>query len=361
MVGKRIRLARRAAGLTQEALSALMGFKDRQILSAIESGTRNLRAKELTSLMRRLGKTLDYFTDPFILLPEEGEVSWRARAPKKTLDDIEPDMRSVLAAYREFGYLLHEPHIQLSLSLDVKKKDSYERVVLLGEGLSSTWNLGLIPAGKLQKIIENELHILFLALDIPEGVSGAAVRLPEFSAVIVNRMEPYYRRNFNMAHEIFHLLTWKDLPPRRIDTPAIGTPKEREEYFAEAFAAGLLMPRKNLWPRWRKRGSMSETEWINTTAKELNVSGEALYWRLVNLGWMKKSAVKSLNHLRKYGGEKIEQNPLKPYSRIFVKKLHMVFDQGFVSVRRAARLLNCTIEDLADLFGMYGMSVPFAL
>ena len=362
MVGRRIRWVREQAGLTQESLSRGLGFKDRQTLSAIESGLRNLRADELAALIYKFKKPLSFFTDPFLLLPGEAQASWRAKAPKKVLDGIEPKLRGILAAYRQFGNLLGEPHIQLDLSLDVKKGDSYERVALLGEGLSATWNLGEVPAKKLLDVIEDNLHILFLGLDTPPDVSGAAFRLAEFSALVIKRTEPYYRRNFDVAHELFHLLTWENLPPRRIDTPTIGAPKQREERLAEAFSAGLLMPRKILLPRWKSRGSISETEWINNTARELQVSGEALYWRLVSLKWMKKNAVSSMKHLRKYGAAEIEVKPLPLYSRVFVEKLYKVFDRGFVSVRRAAKIMDCTIEDLGDLFKEYDMMpIPFDL
>ncbi len=361
MVGRRIRWLREKSGLTQEALANRLGFKDRQTLSAIESGLRNLKATELASLMQIFRRPLDFFTDPLLLLPDEMKISWRAQASRKELEGMEHQLRDLIAAYREFGNLLGEPHIQLDMRLEVRKSDSYERATQLGEGLSSTWGLGPIPAEQLLEVIEEKLHILFLALDTPESVSGAAARLPEFSSLAINRREPHYRRNYDLAHELFHLLTWEQLPPRRIDSPSIGLPKEREENLAEAFAAGLLMPRNILLPRWKARGAMAETEWINRTARDLQVSGEALYWRLVNLKWMKKSAVSSMIRLRKYGGAELEPKPLPPYSRIFVKKLHKVLDRGFVSVRKGARILNCTIEDLGDLFRDYEMAVPFDL
>ena len=49
------------------------------------------------------------------------------------------------------------------------------------------------------------------------------------------------------------------------------------------------------------------------------------------------------------------------FSQRFVKRLHRALDRGDLSVRRAAGLLDCTIEDLEDLFKSYEMEVPFDL
>jgi DNA-binding XRE family transcriptional regulator len=47
-VGLRIKVAREAMNLTQSQLGKEMGFKDRQTITAIESGLRKVSAEELT-------------------------------------------------------------------------------------------------------------------------------------------------------------------------------------------------------------------------------------------------------------------------------------------------------------------------
>jgi predicted HTH domain antitoxin len=41
--------------------------------------------------------------------------------------------------------------------------------------------------------------------------------------------------------------------------------------------------------------------------------------------------------------------------------MHWALDRGELSVRRAAELLDCTVEDLEDLFKSYELRVPFDL
>ena len=74
--GARIKALRRERGLTQEQLGQIFGFKDRQTVSAIETGLRQLTADELLLVVEKLAVSLDYFTDPFRLVGE-GPFHWR--------------------------------------------------------------------------------------------------------------------------------------------------------------------------------------------------------------------------------------------------------------------------------------------
>ena len=76
LVGARIRALREERSLSQEDVARIFGFKDRQTVSAIETGARRVTAQELVLAVEKLGASLDYFTDPF-LLAGEGRFSWR--------------------------------------------------------------------------------------------------------------------------------------------------------------------------------------------------------------------------------------------------------------------------------------------
>ncbi|MGH6919874.1 MAG: helix-turn-helix domain-containing protein, partial [Geminicoccaceae bacterium] len=75
-IGTRIKALREAKGLKQDELAHAFGFKDRQTLSAIETGERRVTAEELLRAIELFGVPLDTFTDPFLLLGE-GRFSWR--------------------------------------------------------------------------------------------------------------------------------------------------------------------------------------------------------------------------------------------------------------------------------------------
>ncbi len=76
MVGRRIRIARKELNLSRAEVTSQAGFKFKKSLSDIESGKRRPTAEELLRLTAVLGKPVEFFTDPFLLVGE-GEFSCR--------------------------------------------------------------------------------------------------------------------------------------------------------------------------------------------------------------------------------------------------------------------------------------------
>src|SRR5207342_1811407 len=86
LIGLRIKALREDRKLSQDDLARIFGFKDRQTVSAIETGERRVSAEELLTAVEKLGASLYYFTDPF-LLAGEGKFSWR-RHPRVGLESV---------------------------------------------------------------------------------------------------------------------------------------------------------------------------------------------------------------------------------------------------------------------------------
>jgi len=286
MVGERIKAARESVGLNQKELSQRLGFNDRQTLSTIENGTRKVSSAELLSLMKILLKDLEYFTDPFRLVGE-GAFSWRAQAEPEVLSTFEEKAGGWIAMYRVLRSGLGEPFNPLVPQLGLSERSSFEDTWDAAGRLRQNWNLGETPAATLTGIAERELDILVLFVDIQGGVSisGAACHLPEFNTILINRREPDGRRAFDFAHELFHVLTWKNMPPEWVDTDSPSRTKaQRVEHLANNFAAALLMPRRVVEDRWRGRGANEDIhDWINGTADDFGVTARALYFWLRNL------------------------------------------------------------------------------
>lgn len=365
IVGQRVKLAREGVQLSQDELASQLGFNDRQTLSSIEAGKRKLSAEELVKLIQILGKKLEYFTDTFSLVGE-GAFSWRAvGAAPASLDDFEAKAGKWIATFRRLGEIKGEPYSPLSQQLAMTERSSFEDAQAAGEALVSDWQLGEVPANRLREVVEDRLKILVLYVDAPSGISGAACQLPQFNTILVNRCEPDGRRNYDFAHEVFHILTWNAMPPRPYDQSdkIEGTKVKRVEQLANNFAAALLMPAEGLKPRWEKRGDQELHDWLNTTASEFQVTSDALYWRLRQLSWLTPAASLDINRdrLTWNGRSPSDQSKPKLFSQRFAERLHWALERGEISVRRAAELLDCTVEDLEELFKSYEMPVPFDL
>jgi len=357
MLGERVRHARLEADLSQDELARRLGINDRQTVSTIEGGKRAVSAEELVRLTEVLKKPLDFFTDPYVVT-EKRAFSYRVKpTAREALDEFETKVEKLIAAQRRFRELLGESSSPIQQQLSVLSRQSpLDFATFLGERTARAWQLGEVPTARLREAIERNLGATILYVDAPAAVLGAACRLNDGDFIFINRNEPVSRQNFDLGHELFHLLTWEKMRPERVDAPGARTPVER---LADAFTADLLMPAEVVKGRWQKHGAEPLDTWLRQYARELRVSPEALYWRLVNLDLIKKDAAgpKALNR----GGEPAAESRPNLYSAIFISRLHQVLDRGYVSVLKAAELLDCSIDDLKSLFAAYKLPVPFAL
>ena len=182
--------------------------------------------------------------------------------------------------------------------------------------------------------------------------------------MLIARGEVAGRRNFDLAHELFHLLTWEAMPPEHVeDAREFGG--NRVERLANGFAAAILMPRATVdaFGDWERLDEATLIERLNTAADELRVTSSALRWRLVALRHLPAAKARTLPEaaLRNNGRERAEGSRPPLFSRPFVDVVVAAIDQGHVSVRRVAELLGLTIEDLEELFSAHGLEYALDL
>ena len=364
-IGIRLKAARLRAGLNQQDLARALGLPHRQTLTSIEAGERRLTADELLRAMEVLGADLDYFTDSFRLVGE-AEFSFRASedVDAAVLDRFEDTAGRWAAVYRELGFQQGEPTQWLAQKLSLTSRSSFEDAQDAAEALGTEWHLGNRPAEVLQSAMEEHLGSLVLHVDAPAGVSGAALHMPGLNAVLVNRREPEGRRSFDLAHELFHLLTWDAMRPDRVDPvgPRSQGRTRRIEQLAENFAAALLMPAATLRERWGARSASTDVhDWLNTTAADFRVSAVACMWRLHNRECLSAAELERIDQQRLVAnGRRPDAVPrVRRFSAPYVRRLATGLDAGRLSVKRAASLLAMSIVELAELLQDYGIEPGF--
>ena len=367
LLGTRVKALRRQRGLTRADLARVFGFKDRQTVSAIENGERRVTAEALLRLAEVLNIPLERFTDQFEL-PAEGAFSWRCASDTEPerLTDYQQRAGSWVEAFRSLAPEVGRPLKLVQRKLGLSRQASCENAMLAGEQFVREFRLGDAPALQLAKTMEKKLGMLVLAVDTQphDGISGAACHLPDLSAALIARREPAGRRHFNLAHELFHLLTWDAMPPDHRET-ADKPRARRAEQLANNFAGAVLMPAATL----RRRGDWSELSQpdlirkINAAADELHVAADALRRRLVSLDMLGKPAAREIPEqaLRRNGRRPEPAAPPALFSEPFMDVIGRAIHRGRISVRRAARLLELTLDDLADLFPAHGLPCPFDL
>ena len=356
-IGVRSKALREERNLSQNSLAHLFGFKDRQTVSAIETGARRVTAAELVLAVEKLGAPLQYFTDPF-RLAGEGRFSWRHTGlDAGRLMAYERNAGRWIAAFRTLAPPVGRSTPIMRRALGLTRQSRFEDAMRAGERLVAEFDLGAAPATRLREIMERELGILVLMVDAHRGISGAACRLPELVTVLIARREVAGRRHFDLAHALYHILAWDAMPPAHSEE-AGDTGGNRVEQLANSFSSAALMPAGALerFGAWSSLAGEELIRRLNAAADELHVTASALKWRLVALGELKPAAARSLPDaaLRKNGGEAVEETPPALFSKPFMDVMALAMDRGHVSVRRMAGLLGLTVEGLAALFATHG-------
>lgn len=357
LIGRRIKWFREERGHTQDALSKRLGFKDRQTLSDVEAGKRRLTPDELVALTKALKIELDDLVDPFKLVGE-GAFNFRlGDEPDPTaIESFEILAGGWIATYRELGRQVGIEPARLGQKLELTRESSFEDAAASAEALRVRWQLGDVPAATLEHAVSRELGTLVLYVDAPAGISAAASHLPGLQTILVNRTEAPSRRAFDLAHEVFHLLTWDAMPPARSESlEPRRTKGNRIEQLANRFASSLLMPESVVRARWSARADADLREWTIATAQALEVSPSALQYRLVNLGLLSKSQVVTIT-----GTKSHSYAPTPPlFSAAFVARVHDAVEAGRLSLRRAAGLLGMSLGAFAELCQSYGRPLSY--
>lgn len=367
LIGARIKALREQRGLSQEELARAFGFKDRQTLSAIETGERRVTAEELLIAVEKLGAPLDYFTDPF-RLDGEGRFSWRQSGLRpERLSAYERNAGRWIAAFRRMAPEVGHEMPLLRRSLALTRHSSFEDAAAAGERFTGEFGLGEIPAVSLAEAMERRLGLLVLMVDASEGISGAACRLPDLDAVLINRREVPGRRHFDLAHELFHILTWDAMAPEHIEE-ATEIGGNRVEQLANNFASALLMP-TDVLDRFGDWAGLDRDELVtklNAVADELHVTASALKWRLVTLRRIARARAQEVPDatLRTVARAQLllREEPAPPlFSKPFAEVVARALDQGRLSARRAADLLDFNVDDLPGFFRDHGIEASVDL
>jgi len=365
LIGLRVKVAREAKGWTQNQLAEGLGLNDRQSVSDIENGKRALRAEEMLALTDLLERDIEFFIDPFAVAGE-AQFNWRADPdlPEDSLNSFE------LKAGQWIGLLrwLREQHDSrtsvLKRALRLSIQSSYEEAQERAESLAAELDLGVIPAETLINKIERELDIPVLFVDTIEtadgkSISGATCHLEEMGVILINRNESEARRFFDLAHELFHALTWDAMRPEHRESNSFEEriKGKRVEQLANSFAAALLMPQASL-DKLIDKERLNDITHLCEVAALLRVAPVALAWRLFNLKLIDEYTRLTLSQEKQR--QSVYGTP-KQFSASFVKILHEALENGRLSARKAAKVIGISLGGLTDLFDQYGLPAPFEL
>lgn len=360
----RLKYLRTKHGMKQEELAERLGFKSHQIVSNIEQGLRKISAAEIVQAAEVFGVDMSFFTNPYLLVGQ-GEFSWRqAGNHQEALTAFEEKAGELIGAYRVLKSKLNDVPQLLMPEIRLTESTRIDEAVRAGEAISEELGLGEMPGQGLIGAAEEKLGAIVLNVDPAEGISGAACRLPDLNAVIINRQEPIGRRTFNLAHEIFHLLTWEAMPPKPIDD--VDGPKSYIEKLADAFASGLLLPSKTVhqYAKYIDFGKKDFVQRLNSLATDMNISSVMLGYRLINLGYADRGVFEEYKSAGffSYNGNLVDRDDVPPlYSTKFLHVISRGIQKGLISQLRVLKLLDLSLEEAKALYNQHKLESPFGI
>lgn len=249
-LGRRLRLAREACRMTQEAVARRLGVS-RSTVAQMELGNRAVTSLELDRLATLYGRDIREF-----LAEEFREDDFLVALFRAHPDDLEQEqvadaIRGCMALGREVTNLERLLGIDRDLGAvavyPVPAPRGRWPAVQQGEHVADQerlrLGLGVAPIANVAEMLETQ-GVRTALVDLPEDVSGLTLSRPTVGLFIVaNRRHHFLRRRFSYAHEYAHVLLDRD----RLGTISRATDRDDLiEVRANAFAASLLLPEEGV-------------------------------------------------------------------------------------------------------------------
>ena len=279
MIGKRLKLARSAAGLSLRQLETKIGNRvTAQAIGKYERDESVPTSGVLIALSDALGVSLDYLTGDQEMVLQGVDFRKKQITSKKEQAQVQAKALHLIERY-----LMVEEILGLPSSEWDKPREAPFPVHELGESdraaqyLREHWNLGIDPIPNLVELLE-ERGIKVLVVDSEENIDGLAAQVHRSGGepvrvIVIRRGVHGERQRFNLAHELGHMVVDVD-----------GGDEKFREKAAHRFAGAFLMPAEALWSNvGRHRTSIGWSE-LFALKQLFGASIQAITYRCGDLG-----------------------------------------------------------------------------
>jgi transcriptional regulator with XRE-family HTH domain len=345
MLGERIKLARKKAGLTLQDLAGRMSpAVTPQALSKYERGKMFPSTSVLMGLGRALDVSIDFLMSGQVARLEEVEFRKHSGTSARERAQAEALVLARMEKYLEIEAILDVP--ECSPEWDQCTIESHEDIEAAAKGLRESWALGEDPIQSMTELLEHHgLRVIQAAL--PERFDGLTCVVKrtggraDTHAIVVSCSTNVERMRFNFAHELAHRVI-RGVAHDRI-------PHEKAMH---RFAAAFLIPESSLREDvGGKRQAISFHE-IVTLKHRYGVSAASMLYRLSDLDLLPASVVDYAWRTYARTWRTVEPLPISGdmgvafYERParFEQLVFRALSEDLISPPRAAGLLGWTLD-----------------
>jgi Zn-dependent peptidase ImmA (M78 family)/transcriptional regulator with XRE-family HTH domain len=360
-LGQRLVEARKARGITQEAVADHLGCS-RPTYIAVEKGERTAKPEEIVKLATLFGKQVHELllqAEPTTVLNchLRGEVEraqpGNAALVREQMDSAIEDFQTFLDQYRELERLMNAP-LRSRLPEVRTVNNSVDPVEFAEDAATEErrrLGLGDQPVIHLRSTLETEVGLrIFYGDLLPAPIAGMYDFVPALGCCLyINRKHPPERRRVSMVHEYGHGIVERHKPA--IDYLFTSGRKPANERFADAFAAAFLMPATSVRRRFLDVVNMTgdfKLADLCRLAHAYFVSVEGMVYRLENLGLVPKGRAELLKESRlpvrqAKEGLRLSPHPVNddPYPERYKALAVYAFEQEKITEGQLARFLRC--------------------
>lgn len=354
----RLKAAREATGLSLGDAATRLGFPSYQTLSNIENGQREVKVSELARFARV------YFCNLSDLLTEQAPkteyaILWRNPPAAEDLKkQTEREIFSLCEQYSMLEKLLGIKSEKGFMEVTREYINTNSAIHRLAKETRNLLGLGQRPACSLQKVLEQDYGVKILYYPLAYGSAASMVHPDMGKAVVINSNEVPWRQNYDLAHELFHLILWKAFSLDEMKDTLFFADVEKK---ADRFASMLLLPEDEV--RRELEQIMANNKHVNFSdivdiAMDFGVSAKALVYRLASVNlikWETADALANDEELAEISRQKRKQEQQTKQSERFNALAVRCLRKGFISRGKFAELIKIDRSDIDDLIESMGM------
>ena len=351
-LSEKLKTARLGLKLTLEIVGERSGIGV-STLSDFENGRREPRLGQLKKLTETYHRSLSSFLDDQPV--PSSRVLWRQRPQSPNAEELQATLLDLADKYRTLEALCGQHTvIKLPSVATGQSRLNYSFAASLARRVRNELGLGDRPGQTLLRVLEEVCNVKVFHLDFEPSGSAACTLSDEFgAAVLLNSKNVRWRRNFDLAHELFHLLTWRVF--RHDAAGQSEQPSEQEEKLATCFARNLLMPeevfREAVNAHCNESGKIG-FDGLYEIAREFDLSVESVVWQMAFVYNIPAEKIQpTVTKLRaQIGSWDVREKDMPPRRPLRFEALaRQALRKGMISTGRYAEYVGITRRDAIKL------------